>query len=198
MRRLLFVTLILLLSTAQLIAADADKTKNQISIFSSDLGFEWTNVNGSRYTGGLGLALARSWTPRWSTEIAVAREQHFAESVAFDDSSGRASVTSERFHVFPVDVWTQYRFVNSSRWTPYVGAGWRYVHAPSVEIVREPSPAPRLERFPTRSSGQIGAGTALRITPHFGLRFDGAVLLSNESMTYDPRLRASFGVNWRF
>src|SRR6478672_8567410 len=124
-----------------LCAGAASAANTQLTLFSSNLSLEGDSV-GTRWHGGFGLALSRSWTHRWSTELAVATQRHSAGYVEFlqvSEQSGPAPVTVRReFHVYPADLTTQYRFTNSSRWTPYVSGGFRYVASPTHS---HPAPA---------------------------------------------------------
>jgi outer membrane protein W len=160
-------------------AADPSSGATQLSVFTSNLAFGQSSTTGSQSRGGIGLALSRAWTPRWSTEISVAAERH-------RDAYGLFS------SVFPVDLTAQYRFTNGSRWTPYLNAGFRYVSSPAHSNVN-----------PTfggadRNSPEVGAGTTLRLTPRLGLRFDMTRLLRNDSVLYDPLTRGSVGLSWKF
>lgn len=190
MRRLL-VTLAVSLFTMTAFASDS-----QFSIFTSDLGYESAKTPTTRYserTGGLGLALSHAFTPQWSVELKVADERHIGRTATAPPDSIIANIDRRAFHTVPVDFLTQYRFVNSSRWTPYVSGGVHYVHTPSG-ILR----ADRTEDVRSRTATEVGAGTLLRITPHFGLRFDANFLLGAHNVPYDAQFRPSFGVFWRF
>ena len=188
----------------------ADGAKTQFTVFTTNIGYAESSVSGSHWSGGFGFALSHDWTSRWSTELAISQEQHraaYATSFA-SDAAGHVLITRETrsFTVFPVDVTTRYQFTNSSRWTPYVSAGLRYVDAPStgtpaVFSVTTPGGPVFMQTgfgFQPRTSAQLGAGTLLRITPRFGLRFDVNRLLRSEGVNYDPLTRTSLGVSWRF
>jgi outer membrane protein W len=159
-------------------ATSAFAGDTQLSVFTSNLGYAETKQY-SEFTGGLGLALSRAITPRWSAELRVAEERHLGSLVS--DSERRT------LRVFPVDLLTEYRFSNSSRWTPYVNAGVRYVAEPAGRSL-----------YGDRIDGQIGVGTSLRITPRFGLRFDVNGLLRSRDVYFDPLIRPSLGVTWRW
>lgn len=53
-------------------------------------------------------------------------------------------------------------------------------------------------RYGQRFDVELGAGTAVRVTPHFGLRFDVNMLLFTGDEFYDRAVRPSIGMNWRF
>ncbi len=206
MRTFTVAAAVVMCATAVL-AADAGKT--QFSVTTSNLSYAESG-NGSQWSGGVGLALSRAWSPQWSTELAVAMEQHQAlytrfEVVPFQPADQLVPATERRtFRVFPVDLTTQYRFTNSTRWTPYIIGGVRYVAAPagnnSTAIATTPSGLFNASfAFPgDRAGAEIGAGTSLRITPHIGLRFDAIRLLRSNEVNYDPRVRTSLGVSFRF
>ena len=171
-RTTLALTAALILCATAATAAD-----NQLSILSSNLGYSRTRAEGGYWSGGVGLAVSHDWTSRLSTEAAVAFEQH------------RSLYFSERrdFHVFPIDLTTQYRFANGSAWTPYLVAGVRRISAPAQGF-----------GFHDRTSAEAGIGANLRLTPHLGLRFDVTRLMRNDSVNYDPLTRASLGLGWKF
>ena len=159
MRRIAFAIAVMMCAAT----AFADSARTQLSFFTSSLGYTESASTGSHWTGGAGVALSYAWSPHWAAEAAAEYQ------------------TSRGLRVVPVDALMQYRFPNSSRWTPYVQAGLRHVNARDE-----------------RNSFQIGAGTSLRITPHFGLRFDVNHLMRSDGGVGDPINRGSIGVSWRF
>lgn len=208
--RTITIAAAVLICAATAFAQDAGKT--QLSVTTSNLGFGESNGQ-SQWSGGFAVALSRAWSPRWSTELSVAAERHkglytMFEQQAFQPIGTVVPITVKRsFRVFPVDLTTQYRFTNSSRWTPYLFGGVRYVAAPAGNNSSAAIPTSSGAFMPVtagfmfggdRTSAEIGAGTSLRITPHFGLRFDATRLLRSNEVNYDPRLRTAFGVSWKF
>ena len=201
--------LIAVMSTGAAFAQEAGKT--QISLATSNVSFGRSN-HGSEWSGGIAVALARAWSPRWSTELSVAAERHQAlfthfEVLPLEPLGSIVPVTAPRsFKVFPVDLTTQYRFANSSRWTPYILGGVRYVAAPAGDNVTAGVPTPNGFKAVNggfrfdgdRTSAELGAGTLLRLTPHFALRFDAISLLRSDEVNYDRRMRASVGISWTF
>ncbi len=210
MRRFVLMVSILLVATAA-IAADADSPKMQLSVFTSDLSGGHSNGE-TTWAGGVGMALAYSFTPRWSAELKAAREQHWNEFTATPPPGSPYVPVPERVKVYsyPIDLLGEYRFPNRSRWTPYVNGGLHYVSSPKIDQVELCAAAPPCtawislydpavtNRYGMRLDAQVGAGTAFRITPHFGMRFDVNVLLFTGSEFYDRAVRPSFGVNWKF
>jgi outer membrane protein W len=174
-RTTIALTAALILSATAAMAADSGTT--QLSILSSNLGYGRTSSDGY-WSGGLGVALSHAWTSHLSTEAAVAFEQHRSSYVV----SGLRD-----FHVFPIDLTTQYRFTSGSAWTPYFVGGVRRVSAPAQGF-----------GFRDRTSAEAGIGANLRLTPHLGLRFDVTRLIRNDSVNYDPLTRASLGLSWKF
>ena len=207
--RTITIAAALLIGAATAFAQGADWT--QLSVTTSNLGFGESNGQ-SQWSGGVAIALSRAWSQRWSTELSVAAERHQGLYTMFELQPHQSAdlllpVTQRRsFRVFPVDLTSQYRFSNSSRWTPYIFGGVRYVAAPAGEhsnasIVSPNGLQPVTAGFTfggDRTSAEVGIGTSLRITPHFGLRFDATRLLRSDEVNYDPRVRTAFGVNWRF
>ncbi len=179
MRALGVAAAVMMCATA-LLAADAGTT--QFSVNTSNLSYAQSN-NTSEWSGGMALALSRAWSPRWSTEFSVAAEQHVAPYtrfafLPFQSSDQLAPLTERRrFRVFPVDLTTQYRFTNGSRWTPYVTGGIRYVAAPAgnnstASILTPDGSIAVTGGFAfagDRTSAEIGAGTSVRLTPRLSL-----------------------------
>ena len=130
MRAFIVAAIVVIFANA---ATAADSSSTQLSFFTSNIGFGKSNGQ-SEWRGGAGLAISRAWNPHWSTELSVAAQRErgpFTMFYAIGGPSGLTPVTRLRsFTIYPADLTTQYRFFNSSRWTPYVTAGARYVGAP--------------------------------------------------------------------
>jgi hypothetical protein len=202
MRAFIVATIVVIFANAA-IAADSGTT--QLSFFTSNIGYGSSNGQ-SQWRGGGGIALSRAWSSHWSTELAVAAQREsgaFTMFYAIGDPSGPLPVTRLRsFIVYPADLTTQYRFFNSSRWTPYVTAGARYVGAPQsshIDVIPGmANPVGTGWHLAERRSLEAGAGLSVRITPLVGLRLDAMRLLRSDGMIYDPLLRTSFGVSFHF
>ncbi|HSP33701.1 MAG TPA: hypothetical protein VLU46_05235 [Thermoanaerobaculia bacterium] len=207
MRRAVPIVAILLATTA---ASAADTT--QLSLFTSNLGAVHSSGY-TRYTGGAGIALAHAFTTRWSAELRVAAEQHWKDVTAAIPATPYIPVPMRvKFRVYPIDLLAKYSFPNQSRWTPYVSGGVRYVNTPAIHradlcVGMPDSPCSQWTSVPfqrasnpvsDRFDAQLGIGTNVRITPRFGLCFDANALLRSDDVSYDPLVRPSFGVNWRF
>lgn len=197
------VSLALILAATTASAADPEAGKTQFSIFTSNLGYSWSRNHYSARTGGLGLAISHAFTRNWGLELKVADEKHYGGTLTYTNWSTPPAVTYRTFHATPVDLLARYQFPNSSRWTPYVSAGVHHVFAPTMTdtLLRQDAqgnvtPFQRTS-VSSRTIGEVGAGTSLRITPHFGLRFDVNTLVG-PGRYYDDTFRPSIGVNWRF
>ena len=196
MRRLV-IAIALVFVAVSAVAADPQNGRTQLSIFTSDLGF-FSSDHNSGHTGGLGVALSHAFTKNWGVELKVADEKHFGSTVVFKDGTTPPDVTYRTFHVIPVDLLAQYRFPNSSRWTPYLAAGVHYLNAPVYDDTFVSGGAQyRRTSVNGRTTGEIGGGTSFRITPHFGLRFDASFLVA-PGRYYDDMFRTSLGVGWKF
>lgn len=192
------------LGIAITLAATAAMAQTQVSVFTSNLGYAWTHDYSER-TGGLGVALSHALGPHWSLELKVADERHDAMFAVFPGSSGgdfTPRFERRSFHAIPVDLLTEYRFANSSRWTPYVSGGVRYVSARRVAafVTNDANGMQQIDTrsYGNRTSGEVGVGADLRISRHVGMRFDANVLLRSQDVFYDRLFRPSIGVNWRF
>jgi len=141
-----------------------------------------------RATRGYGVAYDEMWTPRFSTQIAVGVEE---PEVCVGGSLFGPPCTRFRLKTYPVDLAGRYHFANNTRWTPYVGAGVRYVRAPHL-----PTDASR-RPYPDHVDPQIVGGVQFLITPSFAIVLDGKQRLGT-SEQYDPWLKISAGLDWRF
>lgn len=193
----------LFLAVALMLVATATMAQTQVSVFTSDLGYILSSGHYSERTGGFGLALSHALTPHWGLELKIADEKHYGGSVVWTDPAATPSVTYRTFHATPMDLLGQYRFPNSSRWTPYLSAGVHYVSAPNLNDTfwyrDQEGNVHTYQRksVGSRAAGEVGVGTSLRITPHFGLRFDANVLVA-PGRYYDDLFRPSLGLSWRF
>ena len=188
-RSIVMLSAALLVSSAAL-AADLQSGKTQISVFTSNLGWA-VEHNETTRTGGIGVALSHAFTRNWAAEIKVAQEEHFAPVAFYTGEPPSPIIEHVSFHDYPVDLFAHYRFPSSSHWTPYVSAGFRYVAEPVYGQTRNPN-------FSNRYDMQVGVGTDLQITRHFGLRFDANRLVRSKDVPYDPLFRPSLGLTWRF
>jgi outer membrane protein W len=210
MRRLSIVLAILLVSTAA--AAD-----DHLTVFINNLGHvdstqavydvtgQPVSRNVSEWTGGGGLSLDHAWNARWSTEASVGFEQRYNTHGIFVpvSSGGNAPATvRDKIDTYPIDLMMRFRFPNESRWTPYIAAGAHYAGAPDITYFQRTNsifPGPvTLARYSDRFGAQIGAGTTFRITPRVGLQLDLKQQLRTHEVFFDPLVRGSFGVNWKF
>ncbi|MEA2570304.1 MAG: outer membrane protein beta-barrel domain [Acidobacteriota bacterium] len=171
MRRTVVAIAVAVLSTTAAFAGELRAGSTSISVYLSDVGFVHSSTTGSSWSGGGGFALDHAWTDRVSTVLSVGAERRSGST-------------------FPVDLIARYHFTNSSIWTPYFGAGARYVKGPgggeATTVIRD------------RSSAEVNGGVLLRVTPRVNLQFDVKHLLRSDSVTFDPNTKASIGVSWRF
>ncbi|HWS72575.1 MAG TPA: hypothetical protein VN605_10700, partial [Thermoanaerobaculia bacterium] len=94
------------------------------------------------------------------------------------------------------------------RWTPFLGTGVRYVQAPNVPSTFQVFVPPvgtgpgtlvvSGPRYGTRTSAEVAAGVALRITSKVSLDLEARRLLRSDGVAYDPVNRGVIGVSWRF
>ncbi|MDQ6800614.1 MAG: hypothetical protein M3041_07225 [Acidobacteriota bacterium] len=75
----------------------------------------------------------------------------------------------------------RFRFVNESRWKPYIGAGARHVAAPNVDS---------MFGYTNRWTPELVGGVVFQLR-HFGFVADAKVLLgATSTTTRRPRLRS--------
>jgi hypothetical protein len=160
---------------------------------------------------GAGIGMAHDWNVHWTTELSIATQSRQLLNTRFItvfDPNGNFPLTApvtERVgvHSYPIDLTTRYRFENSSRVTPYLGAGVRYVRAPqdisrSILVDSGPIYPVTLEPYSDRVSGEVAGGLTLRLTPHIGVEVDMKRLLRSDAVPFDSLTRSSVGMSWRF
>ena len=143
---------------------------NRVSLFLSNVAFGWSEGSGSFWDAGYGLAYEHRFSRRWSAELAAAvQEQEDARTYPFD-AVARYSFQSVR-----------------TRWRPYVGAGVRYVAAPS-----DP-----LQLYDNVIAPEAVAGVDFNPAEAWSLRFDAKQTLGN-TYAFDEPFKLSLGIGWRF
>jgi hypothetical protein len=96
-------------------------------------------------------------------------------------------VTPVKFRTYPIDLTARYRFVNDTRWKPFIGAGARYVAAPHVDS---------MFGYTNRLSPELVGGVVFQLR-HLGIVVDGKALLADHEY-YDSAFKTAVGLNWRF
>lgn len=135
--------------------------------------------------GGLGLALEYRWRQQWAVELSVAAERN--DTTFVRRIGGREEYFQRSLTAYPVDLVGQYHFATKGHWEPFVGLGAHY--NPAID-----SPVGRLDH---RFAGQFGVGLGYLLTPRLSLTVDAKRLFSR-GVEYDPALKASLGLGWRF
>ena len=107
--------------------------RNDFTVFVSNFGVS-TSQN-TRWHVDYGAAVNTSFTPRFSAQLSVTSEQHHTYPYVVDSSGYINQVDPVSFHTYPIDLTAHYRFINDTRWKPFLGAGVRYVAAPAVDSV---------------------------------------------------------------
>ncbi|HSP32989.1 MAG TPA: outer membrane beta-barrel protein [Thermoanaerobaculia bacterium] len=180
--RMLVAVFALLVASA---AVAQQQSKNEFSIFATNLGGGWSKNSGSVWTGGGTLAFNHYWTPRFSTVVSAGVEHYYADAAVYDPGAQRIEFFRHSYSTNPFDVIAQYHFPNDSRWKPYIGGGFRYVHRPS-SVFTGSAFAP-----------ELNGGVSLLLTPRFGLTLDGRWSTAR-SASWNPSFKPSVGVSWRF
>ena len=180
MKKTAFVALL-----AAVFATPTFAQRNQFSIFYTQSVTE-TSQN-------LGVSFHHDWTPRWVGGFSVAAEDSEVSSCV------GGILTPERCNyvivrTYPIDFTARFQFPNDTRWTPYVGAGVRYVAAPGLtpeemQIV--------VEGYPDEISPEIVGGFEFVISGPFALTVEVKGLLGDVE-DYDSALKVAAGLGWRF
>lgn len=207
MRKTLLAVAVAVLSTTALFADDLHPGSNNISAYLSDLGFTSSSTTGDNWSGGAGVALEHAWTNRITTVLSLGAERHRLFNTHFVPVNSQGPVPVSSYsdeYTYPIDLMARYHFNNTSRWTPYVGAGGRFVKAPDAvepQYVIDTNGLYRVvgaRRLENRVSPEINAGVIFHITPRVGLQIDGKRLVRGDSVGFDPLNKVSIGVSWRF
>lgn len=159
--------------------------RHELALFVSD-------SNDSNRVRGYGAAFNEAWTPHFSTQIAAGVED---PETCIGGSFLVAPCTTFKVRTYPIDFSGRYHFLNETRWKPYIGAGLRYVRAP--KLTPEAIAANRGRGYPDRFDPQFVGGVEFLVKPSFGIAVDGKVLGAT-SAQYDPILKISASLNWRF
>ena len=154
--------------------------KRELTIFISDISYLSNTFSKTHWYGGVGLAYSTFFTPHVSGEIAAAVEEHRSHT--------NIGVTPVTLRTYPIDLSARYHFFTESRWKPYLGLGVRHVDAPHGD--------PGFRYF-NHVNPQIVGGVEYLVKPSIGITLDGKQIVG-ERATYDPWLKVSLGLNWRF
>ena len=174
---------ILLMTFAPAIFAQQEKS---VSIFVSNFGVG-SDVNGRRWYTDYGAGFEAVFTPRFSVQAAVTSERHRSYPYVVDSSGYINQVDPVSFHTYPIDLTAHYRFINDTRWKPFLGAGVRYVAAPAVDS---------MFGYRSRWTPEAVGGVVFQMR-RIGIVLDGKALLGDHEY-YDSVFKTGIGLNWRF
>ena len=163
--------------------------ENNFSVFLYQAGLA-ASESGRHWYSDYAAAFESSLTPHFSAQISVGSERHASYPYVIDETGYVNQVTPVKFRTYPIDLTARYRFVNDTRWKPYIGAGAHYVAAPKVHL--DPGFG-----YQNHIDGEVDGGVAFMFTPALGVMLDGRVI-GGERETYDPIFRVSAGLSWRF
>jgi outer membrane protein W len=161
--------------------------ERSFSVFISEFRMSSSSSTGRHWYSDYGAAFENSFTPRLSVQLSVASEHHQSYPYVVDNTGYINQVPAVSFRTYPIDVTARYRFVNASRWKPFLGLGARYVAAPHVDS---------MFGYRNRFSPEAVGGVVFQLR-HFGVAFEGKALVGDRE-NYDTALRTSVGLNWRF
>ena len=181
MRKALLMSCVLF--AVPLFAQQAPDSKLQLSVFATDFGYTESDATGSRFHGNLGAALEYRWNRQWALELQVATEK-YTGGIVIDQNGGLVIDRSER-RAYPLDLFAHYRFDNSTRWQPFVGAGLHY------------------ERSPYEGAGDtagvaVDGGVHLMLTRSLSLRLDAKQLFLRNNGNFNTGIKGSIGFGWKF
>jgi OmpW family protein len=158
---------------------------NRVSLYVASTGIVSSEYLGTHYKGGAAVSLTHLWSPRFSTELVAGAERDYSGYVAFNRDGSVREKQITGYTTYPIDLLAQYRFRTESRWTPYFGAGMRYVHRP------------RIFTTGTHLAPELNGGAMFRATKRLGIVFDGRFSRAR-SMDWNPMFKASAGLSWSF
>jgi hypothetical protein len=179
MRKSVLVLLAVLLAVSA--SAQTIDKPTRVSFFITNPGFE--NGDGGTFDAGVGFALERRFSRKWSAAVEVAVEKHEYQPSFFDP-------TTYDFRTYPIDVFARYTFQSvRTRWRPYVGVGARYVSAPD-----EPPGAD----YDSQLSPEIAGGVEFNAAESWSLTLDAKSLARSDVPHWDELFKVSLGIGWRF
>lgn len=133
MRRLIALSFALFVAAAAHASDSADRWR--MSILASEMSD--THEPWSETHAGVGLALARSLSPVTDAELTVSSQTYRAPFLMFvpgpENFGPTPVVVLRRYRVVPVDLTLTRHFLTTSRFSPYLRGGVRYVDAPNDE-----------------------------------------------------------------
>ena len=182
MRKFSLLVIVLLLIAPSALA----QGKNSFSVFVNQFGV-YTSEGRHHWYTDYGVAYEASITPHFAAALSVGSEQHASYSYVVDETGFINQVTPVRFRTYPIDLTARYRFVNETRWKPYIGGGARYVAAPHVDS---------MFGYTNRWAPEAVGGVVFQLK-HLGIVADGKLLLGDHEY-YDSALKTSIGLSWRF
>ena len=177
-----------LLSIALLFVAPAvfAQRQNSVSVFLNQFGVQESNLH-SHWYSSYGAAFESVFTPHFSAAVSIASEQHSSYSYVVDETGFINQVPPVRFRTYPIDLTARYRWVNETRFKPYIGLGARYVAAPHVDS---------MFGYTNRTTPELVGGVVYQLR-HLGIVADGRVLLGDHEY-YDSEFKTTIGLSWRF
>ena len=161
-------------------AAAASAQSNQLSVFFSQ------SAGSVHPHHGYGAGFIHSWTPRFSTGIAVAVEDPVA-GICVGGILTPERCTDIKLRTYPIDVTGRFHFLNDTRWKPYLGLGARYVAAPHLTSEEMLVVG---HSYSNRVSAELVGGLEFLIQPTFGFTAEVKGLLRN-SEDYDSAFKIS-------
>jgi outer membrane protein W len=191
-----FAVVTLLLSLFAVSAFAQDKTDGlhkgnvRLSLFGTNFTYTESDLTGSNFYGGFGLALEYRFSDRWSGEIAASRETAGFTTIGVPGPDGVFLAERRSIIERPIDAVVQYHFFTRSAWKPFVGLGLRHVESPDAYVPFSESTS--------RTSAQMVGGVYYNITPRLSLRLDAKRLLRTDDAFYDDDTKAAIGFGWKF
>ncbi|MGZ5440430.1 MAG: outer membrane beta-barrel protein [Thermoanaerobaculia bacterium] len=181
MRKIVLVLLAVVLAVSA--SAQTLDKPTRLSFFVSNLALGWSEGDGSTFDAGVGVAVERRFSRRWSAELAVSTEKHETRPYLFNP-------TRYELRTYPIDAVVRYSFLDlHTQWRPYVGAGARYVAAPN---------APPGIEYENQLSPEITAGVEFNGGESWSLQAGAKQLIRDQSTVFDDWFKISIGVGWRF
>jgi len=223
MRKLLTFTAFLLCCSS-LWAADAGMGNQwRISVLAAEMSTGNNQPWSDSGDAGVGIGVAYAPAPQWDVELTVASRSHVSpytrlfyvippgQETTPTPGVVYASTEFRRYRVIPVDLSVTRHLLADGPIVPYVRAGVRYVRAPedraSTPRFISPILYPDGGIFPVnegfhfgddRTSGQVGAGARIRLTPRTAIRGEVNRLIRSDKVDFDPLTRYAVGLSWLF
>ncbi len=191
--RFVIAVSVVFLASASAFAQRPPAKANSFTVFMSEANLSVSSESGTHFDAEYGLALQHHFTDRLSAELSVT-SRRYRPYPLFTGQGQTAGPRTSR--AYPFDATVAYHLVNDSRWQPYLGGGFRYIHESFLGITQSGT----VDYTATARSldPEVAGGVVFKFRPSLGLRFDAKQVLRHRANIIDSNFKSSIGLAWRF